>query len=114
MTTIVARHAFATLALSAKLHRLLDVIGERHARAYEHEVQGFDRHLDDALQRLEVASPVRKEARLEEFSLLKHDFAEIERLYGEIRQSVPETAAQRFDRIFSEIQEKIKEKELTL
>jgi hypothetical protein len=115
MAGTAARYAFATLAVSAKLHRLLDTVGGQQERQREQALE-FDDHLASALRELEQREepPVRREARHAELSLIKRDFDRVEQLYKGYREheQLPETVAQRFDRIFSDIREKIRQKEL--
>ena len=115
MGMTAAKYAFTTLAVSAKLHRLLDSMGGQRTGE---EGLTFDTHLSEALHQLEQRnnSPLRREARHEELTLIKRDFGAVEQLYQEYkeRSHLSETMAQRFDRIFSEINEKIKQKESAL
>lgn len=113
----LARHAYATFALSAKLHKLLDQMGAQHRQVHAQKVESFDVKLDHALLQLErTGSPLHEEAKSVEFTLLKRDFTLLERFYDEYRQAeeIPETVTERFDRIFKELKEKIKEKELEI
>ncbi len=113
MGTEAARYAFASLALSGRLHRLLDRMGERQHRRHAQDVLAFDAELDSALSKIARKAPaVGDDAHGMELSLIRQDFEEIERLYAAYkeRDAVPEGVAQRFDRIFDGIREKLKEK----
>lgn len=117
MTTTTARYAFATLAVNAKLHKLLDSMAGQQGVGHEQDVLAFDAHLAAALHQLEQRNdaPLRREVRHAELSLIKRDFNAVEELYRAYkeRSQLPETVAERFDRIFSEINEKIRQKELS-
>ncbi len=113
MGTEAARYAFASLALSGRLHRLLDRMGERQHRRHAQDILAFDAEIDGALARIERKEPaIRDDARGMELSLIRQDFEEIERLYAayKARNEVPESVAQRFDRVIDGIREKLKEK----
>ncbi len=114
MTTTIARHAFASLAMSAKLHRILDDVGSRHRRAH---AETFEASMDRALHELERKhhGALRKEARNFELTRIKRDLDEAERLYrllpdGELSLD----ARDRLNELFARLREKISEKELTL
>jgi hypothetical protein len=117
MAGTAARYAFVTLAVTAKLHRLLDTVGGQQERQREQALE-FDDHLASTLHELEQRdeSPVRREARHAELSLIKGDFDRVEQLYRAYREHtlLSKTTAERFDRIFSDIREKISQKELAL
>jgi pyruvate/2-oxoacid:ferredoxin oxidoreductase alpha subunit len=111
----LARHAYATFALSAKLHKLLDQMGVEHRQTQEQV--NFDSKLDNALLELERSdSSLHVEAKSVELTMLKKDFTLLERFYDEYKhaEALPETVSERFDRIFKELKEKIKEKELAI
>ncbi len=112
MATTVARVAFASLSLSAKLHRLLDKASAHRARLHE---AVFDDGVSETLAGLDPG-PLRDEARGLQLMALKREFAELEDAFGALRRrgAFPEQALQRFDRAFTGIREKIREKELTL
>ncbi len=109
--TVAAQVAFANLALSAKLHKLLDRLSGAHA-----EEQLFNTELESALSQLEREHPaLREEARTTELELLKRDLESLEELYWAYREKerLPEDAATRFEKVFATLKEKIKEKGLT-
>lgn len=110
----VAKLAFSSLALAAKLHRLLDGLGMERSLAQDF---AFDVGLQRALDTLDAKHPVvREETKHLELELLKRDFDALEHLYQDYKEKakLPEEAAQRFNRVFADISEKIKEKELTI
>lgn len=109
--SIVAQHAFSTLALSAKLHKLLDSMdGGRHRGDHV----AFDAELNRTLTTLETG-PLREEARLVELELLRKDFEKVEelyRLYKQVGTITPEVG-DRLDKVFSGIRGKIEEKRIS-
>ncbi len=110
----VAKLAFSSLALAAKMHRLLDGLGMERNLARD---LAFDLDLQHALDTLDGTNPaVREETKHLELEILKRDFEALERLYWTYREKskFPEDAARRFERVFIEISAKIKEKELTV
>jgi hypothetical protein len=115
MAGTAAKYAFATLAVTAKVHRLLDKVGSQQARQRE---QTFDDNLTSTLRELEQHEepPAQRDTRHDELSSIKRDFDKVEQLYKGYKkhEHLPETVAQRFDRIFSDIREKIRQKELAL
>lgn len=114
MVSTVAKYTFASLALSAKLHRMLERLSTLHQAREE---QAFDTELEEALETIvREDPPLRDEARHEELRLLERDVAALEQLYHSYveRQFFSPDTVERFDRIFTHIKEKIEEKKLTV
>lgn len=122
MSTTIARVAFANLAVSAKLHRLLDAAGERQNARSASDLLAFDAQVTDTLHTLDAqagkataATPFGDVDRHRELLSIKRDLDAIERLYLDYarKESLPETVAERFERIFSELRAKVNEKEVS-
>jgi len=110
----VARHAFASLSMSAKLHKMLDHVGHQQHRAHH---ESFEASMDRALHELETKhhGVLRKEARNFEFSRIKRDLDEAERLYRTLPDGeLSLDARDRLNELFARLRDKIAEKELTL
>lgn len=101
----ITRYAFATLSLSAKLHRLLEGLGKPRKFSVE-----FDEHLQSVLHSLH-GSPLHQEARTEELRLLRQELAQLEELYQKERSNVSQEKAQTLARRFKQLKERVKEKE---
>ncbi|MBR9692461.1 hypothetical protein GOV07_00860 [Candidatus Woesearchaeota archaeon] len=111
--TTAANYTFASLALSAKLHKLLDKMGASDGVAQD---SAFNAELEQALDTLEGQPSMRDEARHLELMLLKRDFEALEELYTSYKEKekLPATATEKFEAAFTAIKDKIKEKELTI
>lgn len=118
MVTTVSRHAFVTLTLSAKLHKLLDLAGNRQQHTHKAAIDAFDKEVGKALNNLH-SQPTKNSSqptknRSDALRLLKADFDVLEHLYHDMceHRVLSESVTEKFDRIFATLSEKIKEKEL--
>jgi hypothetical protein len=109
--TTAAHYAFSVLALSAKVHRLLDRVGEAHERRRKAEGLAFDDHIAAAVQKL-LPDVQQRQVELaglrEELALLEHSFHELK-----AQQPLPKNIILRFEMLIAKLQQQIAVKELT-
>lgn len=105
----LARYAFSSLALSAKLHKLLDTLNNKKSGS-------FDNDLEQALEVLDSDSPLREEAKLEVLFRVKQEFKKLEKHYELLvkEQDLPIETITKLESLLDEIREQIKEKEILL
>ena len=111
MSTI-ANVTLASLALSAKLHSLLDGMGIA-STSTEHGL--FDQELQHALDKLEDKHPaVEDEAQLQQRALLQRDFEALIKLYDAYKEAdkLSHEDIVRFDPVFQKLSQKLKEKKI--
>lgn len=109
----VARTAFVTLVMSAKLHKVLDKMREFNAKHHARRVRSFDRELDATLKDLELDTGViGDEARKVELEMIAHDLADVEELYRAwVRKGgLSSETAQRFEKMIASLRHRLNEK----
>ncbi len=104
----LAKYAYATLSLSAKLHRLLEGVGKAHGAAFEEELERTLRSLEKS------HAPLAREARVERFLLLKEELERLAAWYEKEKKGLEPSVVARLDGLFARIREKIREKEFSL
>ncbi len=129
--TTVARHAYATLALSAKLHKLLDSVSHRRTRPRRGAVAAFEERIAATIDslpanqhsphqaghhgsRCETGNEVLStNARIRELTLLRRDLEELETIYAALKRTegFSDGVGARFDELFAQITAKLNEKE---
>ncbi len=110
--TAMSKYALSSLALSAKVHKLLDQMGSFDVNAQD---QAFDSELAQALHKIERHNkPLRSEARHLEIQMIRRDFDALEQLWLSYKERLDPIAVQGFEKTFKDIKKKIKEKELMI